>query len=233
MVDIVNGVGSVIPINMTSNLGNSFNVEQWVERVNPDHIDCITFSFHPTQTTWGKYCNKLRRFVSAFGGYKVGLELVMHPGQTQFEHNIRSIETELKLRTINIDPYHVQPAKFKPSPGETACLLPEDNPSIMKLSGQSSQKTQPTYCSAGVNRINVDPLGNVFTCMSAIDRSKMFGENALPHYKPLGNIFDQSFKPNTMPVLCWETFRCSACDSSVVGETWTPYSYPYKLPVPE
>lgn len=233
IIEVVNGVGCVIPIKMTSNLGNSFDVEKWIKEVDPDHIDCVTFSFHPTQQSWEEYSSKMRRFAHAFGGHKVGAELVMHPGQKQFESNIRSIQKELHLRTINIDIYHVQPAKFPPSPGRDAKKCPNLDANISTLKRQRPDKTNPVYCSAGVNRINVDPRGDAYTCMSAIDRSKMFGRSALPHYAPIGNVFDQTFSLNKDPVLCWESFRCSACDASIVKNSWTRHPFPYELPLPE
>ena len=78
----------------------------------------------------------------------------------------------------------------------------------------------PIFCPAGSLRINVDSTGDAYTCMSAIDRSKLFGDYALPHYKSIGNILDGTFKRLEEPVICWEKFRCSACDYQRVGKYW-------------
>ena len=51
-------------------------------------------------------------------------------------------------------------------------------------------------------------------------RSKLFGNYSLPHYKPLGNILDGTFERLNEPVICWEKFRCSACDYQRVGKHW-------------
>jgi len=233
IIEVVNGIGCVIPIKMTSNLGNSFDVDNWIKKVSPDHIDYVTFSFHPTQQSWEEYRSKIRRFAHAFGGHKVGTELVMHSDQKKFEPNIRSLHEELDLRIMNIDTYYKQPTTFPPRPGKEAKKCPNLDSVISRLKRYGSDKTKPIYCSAGVNRINVDPLGDAYTCMSAIDRSKMFGRFALPHYSPIGNVFDQSFSLNKDPVLCWESYRCSACDVAIVKDSWTPHPFPYKLPIPE
>ena len=105
----------------------------------------------------------------------------------------------------------------------------------LNLIEKTSAERLPIFCPAGQIRINVDDNGNVYTCMSAIDRSKLFGEHALPHYQSLGNLFDGSYKRLTKPVICWESFRCSACDSDVVSEYWEPIDddFNYQLPIPE
>ncbi|MFC1599177.1 radical SAM/SPASM domain-containing protein [Candidatus Omnitrophota bacterium] len=107
--------------------------------------------------------------------------------------------------------------------------------------GAGSQKKtvngrMPIYCPAGSKRISIDSEGNVYTCMSAIDRSKRFGELSLPHYSSIGNIFSKDFRLLDKPILCWESFRCSACDSQPLGHTWTEMTDNTKnidLPLPE
>lgn len=231
MLDIVNGIGQRVPITMTSNLGKSFDVDKWIKEVDPNNLDCVTFSFHPTQQSWEEYSSKITRFSDAFGGHKTGCELVMHPDQRHFEQGVRDIQKELDLRTINIDVYHIQPAKFPPKSGEGTDRCPHQDTSLT-MAPRATDKTDPVYCSAGVNRVNVDPLGDVYTCMSAIDRGKMFGKEALPHYRSIGNVFE-GFSMSREPTLCWEKFRCSACDASIVQDSWTPHPHPYELPLPE
>ena len=93
----------------------------------------------------------------------------------------------------------------------------------------------PLFCPAGRLRINVDDMGDVYTCMSAIDRSKLFGEHSMPHYKSLGNLFDGTYKRLTKPVICWESFRCSACDVEAIEQYWEPFDedFDWQLPIPE
>tara|TARA_R100000808_G_scaffold2804_3_gene10581 strand:- start:93632 stop:95377 length:1746 start_codon:yes stop_codon:yes gene_type:complete len=93
----------------------------------------------------------------------------------------------------------------------------------------------PIFCTAGMSRINVDMEGDAFTCMSAIDRGKLFKPHSLPHYKPIGNVLDDNFELLKKPIVCWESFRCSACDFELVDYYWEPINsnFKYKLPLPE
>jgi radical SAM protein with 4Fe4S-binding SPASM domain len=93
----------------------------------------------------------------------------------------------------------------------------------------------PIYCPAGWKKINIDFEGNIFTCMSAVDRSKLFHSTAMPHYSPIANIFDDNFELQKEPILCWESFRCSACDYQMIKHSWTPFKneFNYQLPIPE
>ena len=232
IIDIVQMIGSVVPIQMTSNLGKSFKIEDWKKRVSPEQIQCITFSFHPTQQSWEDYSSKLREFASIYGGQKVAVELVMHPNQVEFEKPMRDIAHELNVACLNIDQFHQQPAIFPSPPGDYTDRCPNENPLLAENPKQSPER-RPHYCSAGVNRINIDPTGDAYTCMSAIDRSKMFGRHSLGHYRPIGNVFDAGFSMEKEPVLCWETFRCSACDSTRIGKSWTPHPCSNELPLPE
>jgi hypothetical protein len=88
-------------------------------------------------------------------------------------------------------------------------------------SGPRPRGHAPIFCPAGSRRVNVDDEGDVYVCMSAIDRSKIFDRLSLPHYAPIGNLFDDQFALLERPILCWESFRCSACDFQVVDPAWT------------
>ena len=230
---IVEAVGLVVPVNITSNLGNSVDIDTWEKEVSPEAIDCVTFSFHPTQQSFDEYSNKLRHFVGVYGGSKTGSELVMHPGQTQYEQPLRDLDSELGLRTLNIDVFHQQPTIYPAAPGQCVNKRPVSNPALASKPRHAPGDTSPHYCAAGMTRLNIDPVGDAYTCMSAIDRSKMFGKHTLPHYSPVGNIFDEGFKMQQKPVLCWETFRCSGCDVAKVKDSWVEHPHPYELPLPQ
>lgn len=230
---IVEAVGSHVPVNITSNLGNSFDIDSWEKEVSPEAIDCVTFSFHPTQQSFDEYSRKLRHFVSVYEGNKAGSELVMHPGQTQYEQPLRDLSSELDLRTLNIDVFHQQPTKYPETPGKCVNQVPSNNPKLTKLPRHAPGDTSPHYCAAGMTRLNIDPVGDAYTCMSAIDRSKMFGKHSLPHYSPVGNVFDEGFSMQNEPVMCWETFRCSGCDVAKVKESWAQHPHPHELPLPQ
>ncbi len=230
---IVEAVGSRVPVNITSNLGNSFDIDTWEKEVSPEAIDCVTFSFHPTQQSFDEYSRKLRHFVSVYGASKAGSELVMHPGQTQHEQPLRDLASELDLRTLNIDVFHQQPTLYPPVSGNCADKTPLYDSKLTTLPRHAPGDTSPHYCIAGVTRLNIDPVGDAYTCMSAIDRSKMFGKHSLPHYSPVGNVFDEGFRMQREPVMCWETFRCSGCDVAKVKDSWVQHPHTHELPLPQ
>ena len=105
-----------------------------------------------------------------------------------------------------------------------------------KFAEKTNDKSrQPIFCPAGWKKINVDFEGNIFTCMSAIDRSKLFHQSAMPHYTPIANIFDKDFELKKEPVICWESFRCSACDYQMLQHAWRPFknNFNFQLPIVE
>lgn len=78
---------------------------------------------------------------------------------------------------------------------------------------------QPIWCPAGMSSLHVDPNGDAYPCMVALDGKKIYGEDAMPHYRSLGNILDGTNVLNKGPIPCWESYRCSACDYSILEET--------------
>ena len=232
ITEIVSKVGSVVPVNMTSNLGRSFVLEKWFDQVPAESIECITFSFHPTQTDWETYSSKIKGYAKHYGPKKTGMELVMHKDQLQHEEPMRDLAASLGIETLNIDVFHSQPTKYPPQPAGRCSMDPIFDDRIDHMD-RYCDDTIAYYCAAGMKRINIDPLGDAYTCMSAIDRSKMFGKHSLPHYSPIGNIFDKDFQMQSEPTLCWETFRCSGCDSAKVQHSWKKHSYKYELPLPQ
>ena len=93
---------------------------------------------------------------------------------------------------------------------------------------------EPIFCSAGWRSLNIDVAGNAYVCMSALDRSKLFGSSGLPHYSPIGNILDKDFRLLDKPLICWESFRCSGCDFKRLDRAWKPvFLVPRGLPLPE
>ena len=77
---------------------------------------------------------------------------------------------------------------------------------------------QPIWCPAGMISFHVDPTGNAFPCMLGISNKKMFGRDTMPIYKSMGNIMGDGFIPDLKPNICWESYRCSACDYNILEE---------------
>lgn len=231
--NIVAMLGEYTHVSMTSNLGKSFNLDKWFATVPPKAISGVTFSFHPSQVSWEDYQFKLEQFCDHYGPEKTGVELVMHPDQVGFKQPLIDTAKRLGIEVVKIDPYFEQPKLYPKQVGKSVCnqeAFPAD-PAARRPNNVYNR--EPYYCPAGMKRINVDPVGDVFTCMSAIDRGKMFGRHTLPHYKSIGNIFDPGFQLRPRPTLCWETFRCSQCDADRLADYWVPHGFQCQLPIPE
>jgi MoaA/NifB/PqqE/SkfB family radical SAM enzyme len=234
--EFINGLDPNISISMTTNAGKSFDLEKWKLFVNPERIWDMFFSLHPTQ--WrdiNDFYKKVDDYVSFYKPGFCGIEMVASPQNLELI-DINVLKQWCNSRKINcrIDDYYV-PIKYVSPMGNIDLSTKIDLIyTKTEYSGQSpldgegwnttgSQYT-PHYCPAGWKKINIDCKGNVFTCMSAIDRSNAFGEHSMPHYNVIGNIFDENFQLRTKPILCWETYRCSQCDSTQVSVAWRRFS---------
>lgn len=240
---LLNLLNDDITFDMTSNFGKTFNIEDWKD-VNPDKWNFMFFSLHPTQ--WenpNHFFDKLENFIKHFPPSKIGIEMVLHPENVKLVSPEKILEFSKKHKILDphLDQYHNSNFKninrkynFEFSKNNFTPTY-SDKYGFYEKTNVNEFRRQPIYCPAGWKKINIDFEGNVFTCMSAIDRSKIFGESSMPHYRPIGNIFDEDFKLNTRPILCWESFRCSACDFQVLQHSWTPFKneFNYKLPIPE
>ncbi|MEX3854200.1 radical SAM protein [Paraburkholderia sp. BR10923] len=242
-----------IELVMHSNLGPSFSVEKFIEFVALDRFKELTFSFHPSQTSFDDYFAKLERLAKA-GFRNLKVEMVLYP--PHLEHAQRVYDwCEQHRVELRFDPY--TPAKIsmlQRTPGQieqmkvwtkkAAALVEqlgrkevyqfEHKPYWGDEDGSELDLHAPIYCSAGSRRINVDGDGNAYTCMSAIDRTKLFGDKALPHYASIGNVLESGFQLLEKPIPCWEAFRCSACDFQVLDSAWVNIvEMPDHLPIPE
>ena len=105
------------------------------------------------------------------------------------ESNISNRSINRKMSSLNT--YY----KFLMKIGEI-----QTNPLAKHKALKTSKKIQIPFSETEINRV-LDELhfeddfeGNIFTCMSAIDRSKLFHQSAMPHYTPIANIFDKDFE---------------------------------------
>lgn len=240
-----------IKLRMTSNFGPTFNLDRWKE-VPPNRV-AIDASLHPTQVDVDAFIAKVVQYTEEYGSESFGIELVKHPDNLKIVHEAGLVDF-CKQRGIKLtlDDYvsvfeeddqdgmekdlyqqivqikSVIPLDFDSLTEKTK--IPDD--CSLKLGKASDKSRLPVFCPAGSLRINVDAFADVYTCMSAIDRSKMFGTYGLPHYKPIGNLLDPSFKLLSEPVICWESFRCSACDSCFVSKFWKPVDEKFNKQLP-
>jgi len=230
-----------IKLDMTSNFGKTFDLKNW-KNLDPDQWNFIFFSLHPTQlSNIDDFFNKLEKFFENFDSRKVGIEMVLHPKNVSLIDPQRIIDFSKKYNMVTphldnfVDSNVSKLDRTQPKSSVKSTLKTSFDTKYSLSNKTDNIQRQPIYCPAGWKKINVDFEGNIFTCMSAIDRSKLFHSSALPHYNSIGNIFDPNFKIKEEPVICWESFRCSACDYQDIQHAWTRFSdnFDYQLPIVE
>jgi len=241
ITELINLLNSTIRLSITSNFGKTFVIDKW-KNVDSEKFDSVFFSFHPTQ--WHNpddFFIKLENFIKFFNPTKIGIEMVLHPDNINLINpdKIREFSIKHNLISPHLDEFvdaGVLNLNLKNENNEMSDFVDSTYSTQYKFKNKTlNVGRQPIFCPAGWKKINIDFEGNVFTCMSAIDRSKLFHSSAMPHYTPIGNIFDPNFRLNNEPILCWESFRCSACDYQVLQHAWTPFkqNFDYQLPIPE
>jgi sulfatase maturation enzyme AslB (radical SAM superfamily) len=239
--EIICKLNKNIRFDMTSNFGKTFILDEWKD-IDFSRWDYMSFSFHPTQ--WSRpdeFFEKLEKFFQITNVVKsrIGIEMVLHDDNLKLVDPQRIIDFSTKHNLIKPNLDEFVDSKIPQQQVNSEQFISTVNSNTSKSYDLKYTTTdtgrQPVYCAAGMRRINIDSDGNVFTCMSAIDRSKLFDTSALPHYTPISNIFDDDFKLNDRPILCWESFRCSACDYQSVDTTWKPFKSKFnnQLPLPE
>lgn len=242
-----------IDLHLNSNLSRTFAIERFLELVPVDRFRELVVSLHPTEFPLAEFFERLGR-LSAAGYQRLLVTMVLYPQNLSYA--AAALEACQSLgESLRFVPY--VPAPNDPV-GRDAALMAEMHAwvrrasdythSLGKLRLWSFEKPQfwesadgaqasgraPLFCPAGSQRVNVDDVGDVYVCMSAIDRSKTFDRLSLPHYAPIGNLFDEHFALLERPIVCWESFRCSACDFEAVDRAWTAVpGAPANLPLPE
>lgn len=238
---LLNLLNDEITFDMTSNFGKTFNLNDW-KNVDSKRWNFIFFSFHPTQwENTDDFFIKLEEFINYFDHSKIGIEMVLHPNNTKLVSSEKIVEFSNKHKLLNphLDKFHDSNFsninRMYKNNSTKRIFIPTFSKEYIFNEKTNNDNFKPINCPAGWKKINMDFEGNVFTCMSAIDRSKLFDKSSMPHYNSIGNIFDENFKLNDRPILCWESFRCSACDFQVLQHSWTPFKneFNYKLPIPE
>lgn len=242
-----------IDLHLNTNLSRTFDIDRFLKLVPPDRFRELVVSLHPTEFALGEFFERLGR-LSAAGYQRLLVTMVLYPQNLRFAAAALDCCQALG-ESLRFVPY--VPAANDPV-GRDRNLMVEmhewvrratdythslgklrlwsfDKPQFWESNdGPSLSGRTPLFCPAGSQRVNVDDIGDVYVCMSAIDRSKSFDRLSLPHYAPIGNLFDDEFQLLERPILCWESFRCSACDFEAVDRAWTavPGATP-TLPLPE
>lgn len=216
-----------IKLRITSNFGPSFDIDKFIKYLAPERFESLSFSYHPSEVRQEDFLKKLDQIIKA--GFKdIIIESVLYNDDIP---RLKSMKSELKARGVT--------CKYDQcftTDGTEHSISPENELTIQELKGATSEaearnvveqngniyanQDSLILCPAGHKSFHIDPLGDVYICMSALDRSKIFGKYALPHYSPIGNIQDKEFTYLEKPILCWEAFRCSACDYVVLQDYW-------------
>lgn len=105
-----------------------------------------------------------------------------------------------------------------------------------KKDAKIARKGKPIWCPAGVMSMHVDPEGDVYPCMIAINNMKLFGKDTMPIYKKMGNIIKDGHSVlREEPHICWESYRCSACDYILLANGMSDMALTREvfLPIPE
>ena len=167
---------------------------EYVEKIlkyGKQHGVCISLDEYHDEKSQYHYTEDERRFVQ----------------QVQEEARIQNLQLIDKIKKENNQEYCNKDNCVDTGVGNREKDIRSGDFPVEEVRGRT-----PIYCLAGSKKIHVDYKGDIFACMSAIHRSKLFGDKALPHWAPLGNLFDSKKYLLKKPVICWESFRCSACD---------------------
>lgn len=248
LIELMESLDSSIEILLTSHIGKPFNAEKFVERLKPasrgGNIKKLCLSFHPTQVDMENFISNAVLLKKA--GFNIQVNFVMYPKQMwkvdEYQKRLRAYGLEM-----HIEPY-VMPSRVeggrpfilnqremawikkwisKTASPENAerCGRQQFIPGRLKESDAAAKKEwgvnrHPVLCDAGIFRLAVDETGEVYPCMTALTRGIIFGKNAMPYYRPVGNILSEDFKLSKEPVLCWEAYRCSGCDYDWLNDFW-------------
>lgn len=217
-----------IKCRITSNLGPSFDVDKFVNLITPDRFEMLMFSYHPSETTLKEFLSKIDKLIeNKFTNILV--ESVLYENDIQHLVEIRPYLLSRNI-TCRYDKCVLPNKTYKlqhdqEQLAEELLKQGQDNQNekdipLRQTGNPFAEKDALILCPAGHKNFHIDPLGDIYTCMSALDRSKIFGKSALPHYCPIGNIQDENFNYLKEPILCWEPFRCSACDYDSLQSGW-------------
>lgn len=226
---MINKLDQRIKCRITSNLGPSFDVKKFISLISPDRFEMLMFSYHPSETTKTQFLNKIDTII-ANGFTNILVESVLYSDDIT---DLLDIKDDLISRNIirRYDPCFLPDGKMHIlSPKSTAMAhqlqdqgiqeQSQNDIALRQIGNMFANKSSLILCPAGHKNFHIDPAGDIYPCMSALDRSRLFGKWALPHYQPIGNIQDTDFDYLPEPIICWEAFRCSACDYELLQTGW-------------
>lgn len=233
LADVLELVDPDVKFTMYSNGGESFDIKRYIDLLKKDKFVNIFFSFHPSEITINSFLQKMDRCYIAMQDTScvMCIELVLYPTDFKYAYLLLQYVDKKKI-LLRFDSWHDEKAQGKYTEDEEIIVATlrdkafKHNNSLnilnipYNLQGNvenSIKNHNPVFCVAGMKQLHMDSHGELFPCMSSMHRCKTLGQNSMPHYGSIGNIFYDGDNRLKSPIQCWEAFRCSECDYSLLG----------------
>jgi hypothetical protein len=174
----------------------------------------LAFSYHPSETSESSFLKKLDQILQRdFSSVLIVFVL--------YDQDIQAIESmfgQLGMRNVGVSISRCtlpggREYRLSDTNEQLAAKLIDEARVINAAKNQLPAVTTELrayrgviLCPTGYKNFHIEPDGNVYTCMSALDRSKIFGQWALPHYQPIGNITDPKFTYLENPFFAGKVF---------------------------
>jgi len=205
-IKLLNELDPDIKIAITTNL--SFDVVDFVQKVNPDKIISLTFSYHPTQKMSRDQFGGKVLLVKNRGFKNITVNYVTWPEQIwQIEENKNYFEKIIGVR-FHVDPYAPTPHfPYEYSDRESRYIQQFVEPNRKHAFG--TDEKFDVACSGGVNHISVEPDGSAYRCI----------QDKVTNKPKIGNILEGDFKLNTKKTFCDQYHICPGCDRDKIDIT--------------
>jgi len=205
-ISLINELDPKIKIAITTNL--SFDVVDFVQKVDPAKIISLTFSYHPTQKMSREQFAGKVLLVKNRGFSNITVNYVTWPEQIwQIEDNKNYFEKIVGVR-FHVDPYAPTPGfPYKYSLVESEYIQKFVEPNRSHAFG--NEEIFNVACSGGVNHISVEPDGSAYRCI----------QDKVTHKPKIGNILEEVFNLHDKKTFCDQYHVCPGCDRDKVDIT--------------
>ncbi len=202
-VPFINGLNNSTKISITTNL--THDLTDFVQNVNPDKINSITCSLHPSQKLlpFDLYVGRILLLKNR--GFDLTVNFVTWPEQLWLIPKYKKyFENEIGVR-FHVDPYAATPTHpFKWSNSELDFIkkyVGSDRSHWFK-----NEDENDVLCSGGVEHISVQPNGDIYRCI----------EDKHRNIKPIANLKDKNLTLNPTLTFCDVHFKCPGCDKDKI-----------------
>ncbi len=205
-IALLNELDPSIKIAITTNL--SFDVVDFVQKVTPEKIISLTFSYHPTQKMSRDQFGGKVLLVKNRGFKNITVNYVTWPEQIwQIEEYKKYFEETIGVR-FHVDPYVPTPHfPYTYSSVESEYIKQFIEPNRRHTLGV--EDIFDVACSGGVNHISVEPDGSAYRCI----------QDKVTHQPKIGNILESDFSLREKKTFCDQYHLCPGCDRDKVDIT--------------